>query len=76
MRKFIDINSHYFSCDDNSLANFRNLLAHDAVQRVVISSTNLKLEYSADFPFMSRFATTNEQLMEFVKQLDSPKLIP
>jgi predicted TIM-barrel fold metal-dependent hydrolase len=76
MRKFIDINSHYFSCDEKSLANFRTLLAGDALHRIVISSTNLRLEHSADYPFMSRFATSNEKLFEFVRQLDSPKLIP
>jgi predicted TIM-barrel fold metal-dependent hydrolase len=76
VRKFIDINSHYFSCDEQSLANFRTLLANDAVHRVVISSTNLKLDHSPDFPFMSRFATTNEQLFDLVQTLASPKLIP
>jgi predicted TIM-barrel fold metal-dependent hydrolase len=76
MRKFIDINSHYFSSIEQSLANFRSLLANDALRRIVISSTNLELDYSPDFPYMSCFATSNAQLLELVGQLDSPKLIP
>jgi len=76
MRQLIDFNSHYFVSLTESLDNYRRLLAAPELKRLVISTVNLKLDYSARFPFMSIFSTTNEDLARLVEKLDSSKIIP
>jgi predicted TIM-barrel fold metal-dependent hydrolase len=75
VRNFIDINSHCFATDAQTLTKFRALLSNPALERLVLSSVDLKLDPSTDFPFMSCFAVSNEKLWEFVQSLDSPKVI-
>jgi predicted TIM-barrel fold metal-dependent hydrolase len=76
MRKFIDINSHFFSSEAHSTEHYRRLLSNESLQRQVICSIDLKLDASPDFPFMSCFSTSNERLWEEVQALDSVKIVP
>lgn len=76
MRTWIDINSHYFSSDPQATAHYRGLLADKSLERLVLCSVDLQLDPSPDFPFMSCFASSNEQLWKFAQSLDSPKIIP
>jgi len=76
MIPIVDVHCHYLSGDKEALANFKRLVASPEVCRIVVVALDLKLTYDPRLPFMSIFATTNEQLAEFIRKVDSPKLVP
>lgn len=76
MLPFVDIHSHYCSPEPEAVENYRRLVASPEVHRVVVCALDLKLPFSNDFPFMSVFSTTNQQLEDLVRQIDSPKIVP
>jgi predicted TIM-barrel fold metal-dependent hydrolase len=76
MLPIVDIHCHYLAGQEGAIDGFRRLAESPEVHRVAVCALDLKLPYSADFPFMSVFSTTNEQLEEMIRQVDSPKLVP
>ncbi len=76
MRPIVDVHCHYLSQDPEAPAKFRRLVASPEVLRVVVCALDLRLPYSEKFPFMSTFATTNEQLAAFIAEMGSDKLLP
>jgi len=76
MIDFIDINCHYFACQGDGIDAFTRLLEHPKLRALMVSSVDLKLAHSADFPFMpSFFNTSNEQLARLDEALRSRKLL-
>ena len=76
MLPIVDIHSHYMTCVPDSVGHYRRLTASDQVHRVAVCALDLKLPFSSDWPFMSGFNTTNEQLEDLIRQVGSPKLVP
>lgn len=76
MLPIVDIHCHYVSSDPAAQDNFRRLVDSPDLFRVVVCALDLKLEYSDAFPFMSTWATTNEELLNLVRALDSEKIVP
>lgn len=61
MLPIVDIHCHYLAGQEGAIDGFRRLVESPEVHRVAVCALDLKLPYSADFPFMSVFSTTNEQ---------------
>lgn len=76
MRPIVDVHCHYLSHDPEAPAKFRALIASPEVLRVVVCALDLRLPYSETFPFMSTFATTNDELAAFIEEMSSEKLVP
>jgi len=76
MLPIVDLHSHYYGDLAASAEGFRRLVDSPDLFRVVVCALDLKLAPSADFPFMSTFATTNEQLEDMIRRIASPKLVP
>lgn len=76
MIPIFDINAQYYAAQGDALENYRRLLDDPEMIGLVVSGMDLRLPPSSDFPFMSCFATTNEQFLEFAARLNSPKLVP
>ena len=76
MTPIVDLHCHYVSSDPEAIDHFKWLVASGELHRVAVCALDLKLDHSPDFPYMSRFSTTNEQLATFVETLDSPKIVP
>lgn len=76
MLPIVDLHCHYVSGVPTAEQDFRNLVASDEIHRVAVCALDLKLTPSEAFPYMSSFATTNEQLADLIKKIASPKLVP
>lgn len=76
MLPIVDLHGHYIAGDADSEQKFRRLAESSEVHRIVVCAMDLKLTYSKRFPFMSCFATSNEQLAELMAKISSPKLVP
>ena len=76
MLPLVDIHCHYVSSDPDATQNFKRLVDSPELCRVVVCALDLKLDPSDAFPYMHTFATTNEQLADFVGKLDSAKIVP
>ena len=76
MLPIVDLHGHYISSDPNALDNFKRLVDSPELCKVVVCALNLKLDHSEAFPYMSTFATTNEELSALVETLDSVKIVP
>lgn len=72
----VDLHGHYFTGQADAVEAYRKLVASPQVHRVVVCALDLKIPYSSEYPFMSTFCTSNEQLEAFVAQVDSPKIAP
>ncbi len=75
-RKIVDLHCHYEASLPNAVENFKRLVDQPEIHRVAVNAVNLKLEYSPEFPFMSTFNTTNEELAHLIEEVKSPKLVP
>lgn len=76
MRKLVDLHCHYIASEPNAVEHFRRLVARPEVVRVAVNVVHLRLEYSPEFPFMSTFDSTNEQLAALIEDVGSEKLVP
>jgi len=76
MQRIVDINAQFYAARETALEDYRRLLAAPEVVAVVATGMDLRLTASADWPFMSCFCTSNQQMLEFVARLKSPKLVP
>ena len=76
MTPIIDLHCHYIASDPDAVENFKRLVESPELHRVAVCALDLKLDPSPEFPYMSKFATTNEQLADLVERVDSPKLLP
>jgi len=72
----VDVHAHYIASDPNGREHFRRLVDSPDLAKVAVCALDLKLDHSADFPYMTTFSTTNEQLAALVEALDSPKVVP
>ena len=69
MTPIIDLHCHYIASDPDAVENFKRLVDSPELDRVAVCALDLKLDPSPDFPYMSKFATTNEQLADLRVQL-------
>jgi predicted TIM-barrel fold metal-dependent hydrolase len=76
MNPIIDINCQYFKSHADATSVFKQMAEGTDFKAFVVSGMDLKLDYFPDFPFMSTFATSNEQMFQLAQTIASEKLIP
>lgn len=76
MTRIFDINGQFYAGESDGLDGYRRLLEQPDIAGLVLSAMDLKLQPSNDFPFMSRFCTSNEAVMDFVAQLGDARVVP
>jgi predicted TIM-barrel fold metal-dependent hydrolase len=76
MLPLVDLHCHYCVGRKDAIDNFRRLTDSEEIYRIAVCALDTKVEYDPQFPCLSQFRTTNEQLAEMIAKIASPKLVP